>query len=292
MRILVSLTLLAFTAGAPFQPQPHPAMMPAMALRVRGGGAISSPIGPELAGKLITGLILTQGAATFLAPKNVAEAYGRKTTPLSEICTASWGAYVLAEGVVSYALLVNKSTVHGALGAGITTITLGDMVRAYLNDFPGKYGMNRIGMIVTILFQAATVHSLLTGQEYAVPLTMALCLYGVVNAVWGALFPTQFATTWGIHEEDIDVGYQHVLRLYSWSLLAFCALTLALLKDVDPLQALAYTGIVELLGLISRNFITKEPTELGMKTGPQYAWMTGVAILVGSILLGKDEVSP
>jgi len=93
MRILVSLTLLAFTAGAPFQPQPHPAMMPATALRVRGGGAISSPIDPELAGKLITGLILTQGAATFLAPKNVAEAYGRKTTPLSEICTASWGAY-------------------------------------------------------------------------------------------------------------------------------------------------------------------------------------------------------
>ena len=271
-------------------------------------------------------MILTQGTATFLAPKNVAEAYGRKTTPLSEICTASWGAYgtslldkncsrklfrhcqkseplthsisvcvfttVLAEGVVGYALLVNKSTVHGALGAGLTTITLGDMVRAYLNDFPGKYGMNRIGMIVSILFQAATVHSLLTGQEYAVPLTMALCLYGVVNAVGGALFPTQFATTWGIHEEDIDVGYQHVLRLYSWSLLAFCALTLALLKDVDPLQALAYAGIVELLGLISRNFITKEPTELGMKTSPQYAWLIGTAVLIGSILLGKDASVP
>jgi hypothetical protein len=77
--------------------------------------------------------------------------------------------------------------------------------------------------------------------------------------------------------------------MYSTSLLAFCTISFALLKGVDPLRALAYGGIVELLGLISRNFITKEPTELGMKAVPQYAWMISVAVLLASILLSNDS---
>lgn len=197
---------------------------------------------------------------------------------------------VLAEGVLGYALLVNKCSVRGALGAAITTLTLGDSVRAYLTDFPGEHGFSKIGLVINILFSAVTIHSLLTDQEYAVPLAMALCVYGAANAIWGAVFPTQMATSWGIQEGEMDLGYQHVLRLYCWSLLAFCISSFALLKDVEPLQALAYAGVVELLGLISRNFITKEPTELGMKNGPQYAWMVVAAVLVGSMLLGKDSV--
>ena len=103
LRILVvslSLLIASVAAGAPpfHQPRqpPRRATTAAAALRVRGGGAISSSsltIDPEVAGKIITGLILTQGTATFLAPKAVAEAYGRKnTTPLSDFCMASWGA--------------------------------------------------------------------------------------------------------------------------------------------------------------------------------------------------------
>jgi hypothetical protein len=95
MRVLLSLVFLSFAAGAPFQTHSHSAttLTAEAALRFRGGGSVRSPIDPELAGKLITGMILTQGTASFLAPKQLARAYGRETTPLSEICTASWGAY-------------------------------------------------------------------------------------------------------------------------------------------------------------------------------------------------------
>ena len=81
---------------------------------------------------------------------------------------------VAAEGVVSYSLLVNKSTVHGAIGAGLVTLFLGDSIRAYLNDFPEGFGMYKTGLIFNILFGAANIHALLTDQSYAVPLTLAL----------------------------------------------------------------------------------------------------------------------
>lgn len=43
---------------------------------------------------------------------------------------------------------------------------------------PQGFGTHKIGLNFHILFDAATVHSLLTDQKYAVPLTLALCLFG------------------------------------------------------------------------------------------------------------------
>ena len=91
MRVFLSFSILALGAGVPFQPRSRTVVA---TLR---GGDVTMPIDPELAAKLLTGVILTQGTATFLAPKNVAAAYGRETTPISALCTASWGAIGMYE---------------------------------------------------------------------------------------------------------------------------------------------------------------------------------------------------
>lgn len=180
---------------------------------------------------------------------------------------------------------MNKASVNGAIGAGLMTITLCIYVRALLNGYPAEHGMKQNGLILTMLFAAFTTYALLTNQEYASCLAMGLCAYGAISAVFGCAFPVVSTMLRGIDEKDIDTRYLHVLRMYCWSLLALCAMTWALLTGVEPNESLAYASVVVLAGLISQNFFTKDTTKLEMKRFPQYAWMTGLAVLAGSILL-------
>jgi len=292
MRLFVFLILLSIAAGVPHQRHAQLLRL-TPALRVRGGeaGSIDSR---QVAGKLLTGAFLAHGTSLMLAPKATSKAYGRDAQALSEICSAALGAYVAALGVVGYSLLVNHAGVKGSIGAGLVTINLGDNVKSILNDFPGRHGMHINGLLFTTVFMAAAAYALLTDQDYASNLTKALCTYGAANAAFGCVRPVQFATTWGLRKEDMDQGYVHVLRMYCWTLLAFCTLTLTLLADVDPLESLACASTVVMIGLFSRNFITKDAVQLEMKQAPLHAWIVGLAVLATTILLPafQKEGSP
>jgi hypothetical protein len=89
-------------------------------LRGGGGGAEEQEpvIDPELAGKLLAGVYLIQGAALVAAPVSQLKFYGMQgTTETTNALCADFGSDFLATGIVAYFSLVEKTTPKKAIGS-------------------------------------------------------------------------------------------------------------------------------------------------------------------------------
>lgn len=178
------------------------------------------------------------------------------------------------------------ASVATSIGIGYLVGAVGVVSSFLVRNLPGNFGSTRPGLAVELVIHLVGAYVMLTGQSYATTLIKGIATFGLLNALFGILKPSNFAEIWGLKESDAkDETVSFLARTVSFAIAAPCVTILALLFDVTPSQAVGYGSLTLLLMLVIETLITSEVASLKLQKEPIYYWMAFLGGLCAVVAL-------
>ena len=239
----------------------HPQLPPHLA--VRGGAALS----PELAAKIFTGAMLTQGTTSILAPDVQLQLYGVKEPNTQSVgLVKSVGFYFAAVGLVGYSLLFLKKSPKFSLGVGYCTIAL-DMVNNLLNNYPKKIGGDLFYSVFFLTEFLALAWACLTDYKHAFRVIRVVVVFGFLCGL-GAFVPDRFSESTGMNL--VNATSKAAFSQYCAFILAYVSMATCIVNSVSPARCLAAASGVLLLHVSYEGLVVKTYEKVGIRGFPAY----------------------
>jgi hypothetical protein len=286
--LLLFLTIIGVASGSVSTPKAflprRSAVVETKKEIVGGEGGKVKPIDPDLAGKLLTGAFLIQGAALWLAPAQQLKFYGMKdTSSVTHALCSDFGSDMVATGILAYRSAVEKTDTNNAIGSAFLFLLVWTIM-TLLMDRQGVIGANNAPIYARLVVFGLGAFGAFTDKEWASKLAFANTYFRLIDGIFTIFDPAKVGDTWGIQlNEAADI---YMMRALGWSITWCSTAMVTLLSGVEAFKAVGYGSAVAAAYLFSQMFITKEWTKVGMSVGKNYAWIVFfLAILSGSFLL-------
>jgi hypothetical protein len=241
------------------------------ALEVRGG---SGPLDASDTAKMATVISLVNAIIITLSPKKTCAIYGMTRSPRVEKIIEMAGSTLLALALTSYCLIFKGTSVETAVG--ISTFPWVVLcLRDILEETPKELGVDMNGSYLNLAVGVVSGYACLTGNN-ADAARKFLAIWTCANGILLALAPAKACELWGWKNPD---GREKLLiKSLGYFLWSVGTMGLSLVQGVDTLKAFGYSWIVNILGVLDNNLITKGIDEYGLNKAPQYIWMVLMAI--------------
>jgi len=268
----------------------------------------------SLAAKLNTALNLFSGSSQALAAYQENRLYGFPDTPVNNCLTEINGIMVLAAAIMSFSIIVQRTTINTAVGSGLSAILI-QVYRMILNNevYSRTIGYRPKMALLDLCCCGFGAYATLTNQVYAKSVVRFICILYIAGGSCLAILPRNMmkllfnnmgrgiggfggsrgygdvstssnsygsvnpGTSFGGYRGSTSVAFG--FRLVGFSTVAAFAMALLLVNGTHPLNAIACVNLIYLAALITQVFITDHVFKLGMDPTPHYV----VMIFLGAI---------
>ncbi|KAL7529101.1 hypothetical protein ACHAXR_005780 [Thalassiosira sp. AJA248-18] len=204
-------------------------------------------IDPKTLTDVLTAAALAQGFLAMEAPELNLWLYGTKDKSLYTQAFSKYvGAAILSYGVISLCIFTLGLEVNTAIGWSLV-VWAATHAQALLNQVPSRMGLSPVGQGLWLIYCISCIHACFTNAPFPIAwysLLMAIYALNMVTCIVAILLPRTFAKIYGGREVSKLNNDQLIwTQGYGFENLAMCVLALALLKGVDPHQALGFMSL-------------------------------------------------